>query len=1110
MNSNKFMLTSCSPDNVLNTGIISVPVSLISNHSTKTTTLDNISINVKPKLNDVDYNSLSSICDDTNLNRNNQPIYILQPQNRYTTFYRLYTSRLDKPRLRPHSAPKKSLSCQPSPNISQRHLLNNHPNSLLTSPLAERKSQNSMNFTESSDYSTTYQNDAPSCSMNDSNKHIRSPEKSLSVKLKHQFFQRFWKHSSKFNRTTRSENNSPSLSPLGHRNPALSKYRYSPTCGVWNSTISPTNVKLIDAYLMKGPSGFGLTLIGVITFIPSGLLDFGIVTNSFNGQNGFFQRLLQIQSVSDDLIIYANDFMQSYTKQQSIRQGDILLAAGGHRLAGCTPEYAVQLLSRIPYGGVIHITLLRGLSIPMNQSVNENVNDAKYQSHEARSSSLCSSVNSSIELSPNKTNSDSDVQNRQRFSQSYLNSFCSKCRDSIRTVNLNKSENDYGFTYVYTSYGCLINQVITMKESSENIKPKLFSGDLIVKIGNFEVAKLTKSQFSQLLSVYLKEKSIQLTLIQVCSNCLKQINYRDAGSNVNETENKDDSKEDPLNPELDNSLNFDTKATDRVEMISFLRTVLNPNCYPKKSSNHNLEVKNETGEKYISVNPTTTDNYNNHTTTSELSQTPSPWLPGLHYIIPGIGTSGPCGTPDYIPISELLNKSKTNVFQNSNSSNVISVQSDHHQQQQNDSLKQNQCEVNDQQTNLYYKNDNNPLHNRGIESSLTSSVLSTAHMGSLHDRILNPLNGNKAHTTPTENDVRIRYIPNEGKLKFVQENIEQNLPSIIPMNVNLQSRELNQNHLDGDLLVAIENQSVLNRKPNEIEELIQLAAQKNKGFVTLTVRKSNNTGKSESTKLTVDDPINNFHNSKIINVKLVKKKDEGFGFVIVTSLNNQKASEIGRIIPESPADKCGQLEVGQRILAINGYWLTGINHMDIVNLIRQSQQELILTVEKTDYHPSENSNIGCTDQLDTNQISSSSNTLSIYLPNSSKCLHSFNDSKTSEISNEKLTPNLNLNDTSTQRLYSVTLQRGPNGFGFSVRSGCNSNTSSLIVYRITENGSAFQQGQMKTGDEILEINGISTLTMTHQQAVDMIRSSGSTIRILLQHFNEADQNENSF
>lgn len=54
----------------------------------------------------------------------------------------------------------------------------------------------------------------------------------------------------------------------------------------------------------------------------------------------------------------------------------------------------------------------------------------------------------------------------------------------------------------------------------------------------------------------------------------------------------------------------------------------------------------------------------------------------------------------------------------------------------------------------------------------------------------------------------------------------------------------------------------------------------------------------------------------------------------------------GRIIPGSPADKCGQLEVGQRILAINGYCLLGINHMDIVNLIRQSQQQLILTIEK--------------------------------------------------------------------------------------------------------------------------------------------------------------------
>ncbi|VDQ08844.1 unnamed protein product [Trichobilharzia regenti] len=34
--------------------------------------------------------------------------------------------------------------------------------------------------------------------------------------------------------------------------------------------------------------------------------------------------------------------------------------------------------------------------------------------------------------------------------------------------------------------------------------------------------------------------------------------------------------------------------------------------------------------------------------------------------------------------------------------------------------------------------------------------------------------------------------------------------------------------------------------------------------------------------------------------------------------------------------------------------------------------------------------------------------------------------------------------------------------------------------------------------------------MTHQQAVEMIKSSGSTIRILLQHFNDDNQCENSF
>ena len=52
----------------------------------------------------------------------------------------------------------------------------------------------------------------------------------------------------------------------------------------------------------------------------------------------------------------------------------------------------------------------------------------------------------------------------------------------------------------------------------------------------------------------------------------------------------------------------------------------------------------------------------------------------------------------------------------------------------------------------------------------------------------------------------------------------------------------------------------------------------------------------------------------------------------------------GRIIEGSPADRCGRLHVGDRILAVNGTNITHSHHEDIVNLIRDSGYSVTLTV----------------------------------------------------------------------------------------------------------------------------------------------------------------------
>lgn len=54
--------------------------------------------------------------------------------------------------------------------------------------------------------------------------------------------------------------------------------------------------------------------------------------------------------------------------------------------------------------------------------------------------------------------------------------------------------------------------------------------------------------------------------------------------------------------------------------------------------------------------------------------------------------------------------------------------------------------------------------------------------------------------------------------------------------------------------------------------------------------------------------------------------------------------KIGRIIEGSPADRCGKLKVGDRILAVNACSITNKSHSDIVNLIKEAGNTVTLRI----------------------------------------------------------------------------------------------------------------------------------------------------------------------
>ena len=59
----------------------------------------------------------------------------------------------------------------------------------------------------------------------------------------------------------------------------------------------------------------------------------------------------------------------------------------------------------------------------------------------------------------------------------------------------------------------------------------------------------------------------------------------------------------------------------------------------------------------------------------------------------------------------------------------------------------------------------------------------------------------------------------------------------------------------------------------------------------------------------------------------------------------------------------------------------------------------------------------------------------------------------------------------------------------------------LFVLRIAVDGPAAADGRLRVGDQIVEINGVNTKNMTHADAIDLIKSGGTSVRLLVRRSN---------
>ncbi|XP_059469731.1 membrane-associated guanylate kinase, WW and PDZ domain-containing protein 1-like isoform X5 [Neocloeon triangulifer] len=242
----------------------------------------------------------------------------------------------------------------------------------------------------------------------------------------------------------------------------------------------------------------------------------------------------------------------------------------------------------------------------------------------------------------------------------------------------------------------------------------------------------------------------------------------------------------------------------------------------------------------------------------------------------------------------------------------------------------------------------------------------------------------------------------------------------------------------GDEIVSVDNHNVLSTSHHHVVQLMGKAAAN--GRVTIGVRRRVPTHELQN--------MNRPDIGYPFNVTVSRRENEGFGFVIISSVN-KAGSTIGRIIEGSPAERCGQLHVGDRILAVNNVDIVNLHHGDIVNLIKDSGYTVTLTIGP----PVDDT------------------------------------SSTASISQRE--------DDAIEEYHAVELNRGKRGFGFSIRGGREFHNMPLFVLQIAENGPASLDNRLRVGDQIIEINGVNTKSMTHAEAIEIIRNGGPCVRLLI-------------
>ncbi|XP_029886333.1 FERM and PDZ domain-containing protein 2 isoform X5 [Aquila chrysaetos chrysaetos] len=274
---------------------------------------------------------------------------------------------------------------------------------------------------------------------------------------------------------------------------------------------------------------------------------------------------------------------------------------------------------------------------------------------------------------------------------------------------------------------------------------------------------------------------------------------------------------------------------------------------------------------------------------------------------------------------------------------------------------------------------------------------------------------------------------------------------------------------------------------------------------------------------------------EIICVSLKRDAKNGFGFVIIGGENVGKLDLgifIASIIPGGPADRAGNIKPGGRLISVNNISLEGISFNTAVKIIQNSPDEVELIISQ----PKDMYEEGLNEEKNLSRGNSTSGSEISCVDSGRKKIQDCHTAvpKEQDINVDELEKALSwnlapklgpripvpsadsldveeadsshlpsLSETNSKEIYTVELVKEDGTFGISVTGGINTSVrhGGIYVKSIIPRGPADKDGQIKIGDRLLEVDGISLCGITHKQAVEHLKKSCQIAKLVLERGN---------